>query len=239
MHHIGFSTGALALADFRSALEMLHDKPCDAVELSALRHAELQPLVEALETLDLTQFAVISFHAPSKIDSQLEQATVELLLRVAQKGWLVVVHPDAISNFGLWGQLGRSLTLENMDKRKSVGRYAYELAGLFEQLPQAAFCFDIGHARQVDPSMAEAGAILRQFHDRLRLIHISEVNSQSKHDPLSLSAFLAFKKVTHLIPDNVPVIIESRVTEQQIEREVKSVAQLLTSPADRAMLAGD
>jgi hypothetical protein len=238
MPHIGFSTGALALADFRSALEMLRNKPCDAVELSALRFEELRPLVEALDTLDLGQFAVVSFHAPGKINPQFERETVTLLVRVAQNGWTIVVHPDAITDFDVWRQLGPSLALENMDKRKPIGRYAHELADLFERLPEAGFCFDIGHARQVDPSMAEAGAILRQFRERLRLVHISEVNSQSKHDPLSLSAVLAFRRVSHLIPGNVSVIIESRVTEDQIAREVGTVAELLSAD-DRVALAGD
>lgn len=238
MPHIGFSTGALALADFRTALEMLRHKPCDAIELSALRLGELRPLVEALDTLDLAQFAFISFHAPSKIDPQSERETVALLVKVAQNGWTIVVHPDAITDFGLWRQLGASLALENMDKRKPVGRYANELAELFERLPEAAFCFDIGHARQVDPSMAEAGSVLRRFRDRLRLVHISEVNSQSKHDPLSLSAVLAFRRVSHLIPHNVSVIIESRVTEDQIAREVETVAELLPAD-DRVAMAGD
>jgi hypothetical protein len=238
MPHIGFSTGALALADFRSALEMLRNKPCDAVELSALRFEELRPLVEALDTLDLGQFAVVSFHAPGKINPQFERETVTLLVRVAQNGWTIVVHPDAITDFDVWRQLGPSLALENMDKRKPIGRYAHELADLFERLPEAGFCFDIGHARQVDPSMAEAGAILRQFRERLRLVHISEVNSQSKHDPLSLSAILAFRRVSHLIPGNVSVIIESRVTEDQIAREVETVAELLSAD-DRVALAGD
>jgi hypothetical protein len=238
MPHIGFSTGALALGDFRSALEMLRNKPCDAVELSALRLGELRPLVEALNMLNLAQFSVVSFHAPSKIDPQLERETVALLVQVAQNGWTIVVHPDAITDFDLWRQLGASLALENMDKRKPIGRYAHELALLFDRLPEAAFCFDIGHARQVDPSMAEAGAILRQFRDRLRLVHISEVNSQSKHDPLSLSAVLAFRRVSHLIPGNVSVIIESRVTEDQIVREVETVAELLPAD-DRVAMAGD
>jgi hypothetical protein len=236
--HIGFSTGALALADFRGALRMLRGTQCDAVELSALRPEELQPLIASIGALDLDQFAIISFHVPSKIDPRSEHETVQLLGQVAARGWTIVVHPDAITDFALWRQLGPALALENMDKRKPIGRYAHELVPLFAQLPQACFCFDIGHARQVDPSMAEAGTILRQFRDRLRLIHISEVNSQSKHDPLSLSAILAFQKVTHLIPYDVPFIIESKVTEDQIEREVEAVADLLTT-GNRTTLAGD
>jgi hypothetical protein len=72
----------------------------------------------------------------------------------------------------------------------------------------------------------------------LRLIHISEVNTQSKHDPLSLSAVMAFRKVSHLIPGNVSVIIESRVTEDQMEREVETVTELLRAE-NTVALAGD
>ncbi len=238
MRRIGFSTGALALGDFVSALRMLQGKRCDAVELSALRQAELAPLIEAADALDLHQFAAVSFHAPSKIDPHFEREAVELLSRVVQKKWIVVLHPDAITDFALWAPFGPWLALENMDKRKAIGRSAHEMMELFERLPEASFCFDIGHARQVDPSMAEAGSILSQFGGRLRLVHISEVNSQSKHDPLSLSALLAFKKVTHLIPDEATTIIESRVTEDQIEKEIEVVSDLLPSQ-QQARLAGD
>jgi len=41
-----------------------------------------------------------------------------------------------------------------------------------------------------------------------------------------------------LIPGNVSVIIESRVTEDQIAREVETVAALLPAD-DRVALAGD
>ncbi len=237
MRHIGFSTGALALGDFRAALRMLQGKPCDAVELSALRQAELAPLVEAIDTLALEQFASVSFHAPSKIDPQFERHAVDLLRRVAQRQWIIVLHPDAITDFALWAGFGPFLALENMDKRKPIGRYVNELATFFERLPEASFCFDIGHARQVDPSMAEAELILRHFRHRLRVLHVSEVNSQSKHDPLSLGGILAFRKVTHLIPDEITVIIESKVSEQQITDEVEVASDLLR--LHEQVLAGD
>ena len=41
MSLFGFSTGALALGDFRRALELLQGVDADAVELSALREKEL------------------------------------------------------------------------------------------------------------------------------------------------------------------------------------------------------
>ena len=69
MRDIGFSTGALALGDFRSALHMLEGHNCPAVELSALREAELPGLMDALADLDLGRFKYISVHAPSKPDA--------------------------------------------------------------------------------------------------------------------------------------------------------------------------
>ena len=43
MRPIGFSTGALAFADFRRGLALTRKAECAAVELSALRQAELFP----------------------------------------------------------------------------------------------------------------------------------------------------------------------------------------------------
>jgi hypothetical protein len=64
MRTVGFSTGALARSDYRQALQMLADKPVNAVELSALRQDELQPLVDDLGNLDLHHFAYVAFLCP-------------------------------------------------------------------------------------------------------------------------------------------------------------------------------
>jgi hypothetical protein len=53
MRSIGFSTGALALGDFRRGLTLLAGRGVRAVELSALREAELPGLMAALDELDL------------------------------------------------------------------------------------------------------------------------------------------------------------------------------------------
>jgi hypothetical protein len=51
MRPIGFSTGALAFADFLNGLAMLRDKHTTAVELSALREKELARLVDAFRSV--------------------------------------------------------------------------------------------------------------------------------------------------------------------------------------------
>jgi len=72
MQPLGFSTGALALSDFRRALQVLREQPVQAVELSAIRENELVPLLHSLEDLDLSQFSYFSIHAPSSFSREAE-----------------------------------------------------------------------------------------------------------------------------------------------------------------------
>ena len=114
-----------------------------------------------------------------------------------------------------------------MDKRKPIGRTVRELDLLFERFPDASFCFDIGHARQVDTSMIEAYKMLKKFRHRLRQIHVSEVNSRNKHDRLSFISIVDFQEVAHMIPSDIPVIIESIVSGDQIAAEIGRVRKAL------------
>jgi hypothetical protein len=86
--------------------------------------------------------------------------------------------------------------------------------------------------------MSEASAILRLFHDRIEQLHVSEVNTQSKHDALTLESILAFQRVSHLIPSDVPIILESRVEEWETEEEIRNALTAL-NPENRLAVAGD
>ena len=218
---IGFSTGAIAKGDFRSALHTLRAHAVEAVELSALRAEELEPLIQALPTLDLTGFAFISIHAPSRFTAEEEAHVIEQLLSPAASGFPIVVHPDVIYRPDLWQPFENRLLIENMDKRKPVGRTVTELAPFFYKLPKARFCFDIGHARQVDPTMTEAALLLNAFADRLAEVHMSEVNTASRHDPISNNAVDAFTQVAVLIPDYVPIILEPLIDRGQSDVETE------------------
>ena len=215
MRRIGFSTGAIARGDFRSALAVMNRHNLDVVELSALRVGELRPLVEAIPALDLTGFHFVSIHAPSKFAKEEEAGVLELLLPLARLGFHIVVHPDTLFNLSRWRELGGHLLIENMDKRKPIGRTVDELAGFFKDLPEAHFCFDIGHARQVDPSMTEAALLLHAFGNRLAEVHMSEVNTASRHDPLSANAVMAFSSIMAAIPEEVPIILETMIDQGQ------------------------
>ena len=206
---------------------MLQHKPVYAIELSALRQTELRPILEGIGQLDLSQFEYIAFHAPSQFRPKDEKEIVDLLADVCSRGWPVILHPDAICDFSLWQKLGSMLCIENMDKRKRIGRTVGELKRVFDQLPEASLCFDIGHARQVDSTMTEAYLILKRFGGRLRQVHLSEVNTRSKHDLLSYASILAFQEIATLIPEDVPIILETPVPEDQIEFEITQAMEAL------------
>ena len=138
-----------------------------------------------------------------------------------------MIHPDIIYDFTRWTRFGRQLAIENINRRKPIGRTACELSAVYEKLPDASLCFDVGRARQCDPSMTEAFLILSRFRDKFVEIHISEVNSASQHDPISHGAKIAFPQIARMISEWIPVIIESRVTPAQIVTEASRAVEAL------------
>jgi hypothetical protein len=227
MNKIGYSTGAIALGDFSKAIVLLADHPFEAIELSALRINEVEPLIDALTTLNLGKYSYISFHAPSAFSVDEEGPLVKLLSKLPRE-WPIVLHPDAVHRFELWSVLADRLAIENMDGRKSTGRSVRELEEVFVRLPSARMCLDLGHARQVDSSMVGAYLFLEKFSERIVQLHVSEVDTMSRHEVISFGAGLAFSQLRRFIPKSVAVIIESRVKEQDIDQEVYKVRDVLS-----------
>jgi hypothetical protein len=64
------------------------------------------------------------------------------------------------------------------------------------------------------------------------------VNTQSKHDSLSLESMLAFQRVASLVPQDIPLSMESRVDESHISEEVGRALESLTPNAFLA-IAGE
>lgn len=237
MRHVGFSTGAVARGDFALALALLACEPVDSIELSALRYQEVEPLIAALPKLNLQRYGYISFHAPSNFTPEQEPPLANLLYHSVPQEWPIVLHPDTIHDWNIWRPFGSRLAIENMDRRKSKGRTVEELGAVYSELPHASFCLDIGHARQYDTSMTEAYRLVQKFKSRLCQIHISEVNSASQHDRISYTAALSFRQVASFIPDDVPLIIESRVDQSQIQSEIESALSALPSVPEQTALA--
>lgn len=229
MRPIGFSTGAIAFGDFRGALGTLsHHASLVCVELSALRVSEVRPLIEALPSLDLRRYEYVSLHAPSRFSTEEESWLANLLYEKVPSSWPIVLHPDTIHDYSLWERFGQRIAIENMDRRKASGRGFKELTQIFSKLPSARLCFDIGHSHQYDPSMTEAFETLTALGSRVVQMHVSEVDSESHHEPVSYGTMLAFKRVSYLVPEWVPIILESRVTQPQIESEIAAAEEALS-----------
>ncbi|HEX2833198.1 MAG TPA: hypothetical protein VHW00_09295 [Thermoanaerobaculia bacterium] len=234
MRPIGFSTGALAKGDFRHGVALQHrEERIQAIELSALRDHELPLLVDAVPALELRRFPYVSVHAPSRLQTLAEEDVFAMLLRLPE-AWPVIAHADLLHTPSLWQALGARLCIENMDDRKTTGRTVEELRTLFALYPDASFCLDLGHARQIDPTMTSALRMLREFGARLRQVHVSDVGTRGEHLPLGVMARRAFTHVAHRIPERCPLIIESVIAAEAIGGELDAVRLALPSNANAA-----
>lgn len=227
MHPLGFSTGAIAKGNVSEALQLLASLHLPVVELSALRLHELEPLVAGFDQLPMSGYEHIAVHLPSHYEPYEEPRIIAAARGLTERGILVVIHPDVISDVALWQPLGHMLLVENMDKRKPIGRTHAELVDILRDLPDARICFDVGHALQVDPSQVESLRILEGSGDRISWLHLSEVSSSSRHERMSYGALLAFRWLAKFLPPGVPAVIEAAVTGAEVESELRSMAECL------------
>src|SRR4051794_30169893 len=156
-----------------------------AVELAALSEDELPALLESLGSGVDLPFRFVSVHAPSKHRRMTEAELIDALC--ALPAWLdaIVVHPDTMEQPEAYGAVGSRLVIENMDARKEDGRSAAELERFFDALPDAGFCFDVAHAWSVAPTMAEGQRLLDRHACRLRHVHLSSLDGDGHHLPLT------------------------------------------------------
>lgn len=223
---IGFSTGALERGNFRAALEWLIAHGIRTVELSALRHEELAPLLAALPALPLESFEHISFHAPSGV-RRAEEAAVAQALReqVAARGWNIVLHPDVIRDYAHWRPLGPSLLIENMDRRKAIGRTVPELEQILPNLPEARLCLDVAHAREIDPSLRLLADLVDAYRDRIAEVHISELDARCSHIAMSEPAVEEYRRFLPALAPDIPIVIESMLDAARIADRLPEFAR--------------
>jgi hypothetical protein len=179
-----------------------------AAELSAISEPELPDLLEFLTTAPRLPFRYVSVHAPSKQRLLTENDLVGLLMRIPVWVDAIVLHPDTMQSPRAFQRLGRRLLIENMDTRKDGGQTADQLATVFAELPAAGLCFDIAHAKDVDPTMGAAVEILDRLSGRLRHVHISSLDEAQHHVPLTAEDEELFAPILERCRD-VPWILEA------------------------------
>lgn len=179
-----------------------------AAELSAISEPELPDLLDFLAAVPRLPFRYLSVHGPSKQRLLAEEDLVRLLARIPAWVDAIVLHPDTMDTPPAFRSLGRRLLIENMDTRKHRGQTAEDLSALFGELPAAGLCFDIAHAKDVDPSMSEAIEILERFSSRVRHVHISSLDEGQHHVSLTPEDEELFAPVLERCRD-VPWILEA------------------------------
>ena len=207
---LGASTGYMSdnRGDWPRLIADALDVSTFAIELSALSEEELPSLIDFLSRVTWLPFRYISVHAPSKGMEMPEPELIGLLEELPRYVDAIVVHPDVIEEPRNYRQLGRRLVIENMDARKSIGRNADELARYFDVLPRAGLCFDIAHAGSVDETMGKGEEILNSFTARLRHVHLSSLDADSHHVPLTPEDAERFSPLLERCRD-VPWILEA------------------------------
>ena len=231
MRYFGYSTGAIAKNDVNAAMDCLRDTMATAIEVSALRLHELEDALDFVVNRDSKRFSYVSFHAPSRFTAEEEDMVLRSLAVVAERKWPIVAHPDMIHTPARWRAFGSLLLIENMDQRKPIGRTADELDPVFAALPEAGLCFDLGHAKQVDPSMTEAYRILHRHGRRLKQIHLSDVDNDSRHHPLNIPALNDFFRVAPFVNRGSAVILEAVVPRAEVNTQLL-MAQFFFAAAD-------
>jgi hypothetical protein len=211
-HHlrVGSSTGYMTdeRGDWLLLVERAAGVSTDAVELAALSEPELPDLIEFLDGEPALPFHYLSLHAPSKERGMPEGELIDLLESVSFRVQSIVVHPDTLEDVRAWRKLGGKLVIENMDRRKSDGRTTDELKAFFEELPEARLCFDVAHAWSVDPSMEEGKQLLDHYGSRLRHLHVSSLDEDQHHIPLTEEHETLFGPLLDRCRD-VPWILEA------------------------------
>ena len=179
-----------------------------AIELTALGEDELPALLSFLSAEPALPFRYVSVHGPSKGRRMPESELVAQLAALPTVVDAIVLHPDQMEDPARYEPLGHRLLIENMDPRKASGRLPSELGQLFEQLPEAGFCFDIAHAWAVDPSMKVGEELLDRFAARLKHVHLSSMSEDLGHVPLSSAQEALFEPLLARCRD-VPWILEA------------------------------
>ncbi|HEX4344917.1 MAG TPA: hypothetical protein VHZ31_05090 [Solirubrobacteraceae bacterium] len=207
---VGCSTGYMSdvRGDWEALVERAAQTSSTAIELSALSEDELPGLIAYLASAPRLPFHFVSVHAPSKGRSMPEEELVRQLQSLPPWVSAIVLHPDAMRDPEAYVPLGRRLVIENMDRRKETGRTTQELQGLFHALAQARFCFDLAHAKVVDPTMAVAASLLSTFATRLSHVHLSSLDDRDGHVPLTSGDEALFADLLRRCAD-VPWILEA------------------------------
>ena len=210
--NIGFTSGELDMDNIDNAAKIALESGLDTIELSCLKIPELHNALRRFKNIEFDKFKHISFHCPSHV-TEYEEEYIFMVVKefIKRHDWNIVVHPYIVHRYDLWRTLGNKILIENMYNKYKIWHTADQLQVLFNELPEASFCLDIGHVKQVDYTLNEMKTLCTVFKDRLKEIHVSEVEVNGHHAPLNESTIIVLRELRSYGVDmeNLTYIIEA------------------------------
>ncbi len=202
MTFLGFPTGSLKNS---SQVDALHFYKAEGFSVPEIH---LSSTDDPLLPLGRQLFSDASVHLPSYLHTVEEEALAIGQAALAHGYTRLIIHPYVIKNPALWRKLGSALVVENMDFRFLGYRTAEDMALVFERLPEASFCLDVGHTESWNPG--EAMRLLDSFSDRLVAVHYSEIDRTNGDHLSTVSDEIMKSHAVYLrrLPRPVPVIFE-------------------------------
>lgn len=223
---LGFSTGALHKTGLtmKEKIRAIKDVGCNAIELSALKFEEFESYgLEKLCAEDLECFDFVSMHA-SKCGYGWNKNTKKVFDKIdnvnnIRKLDVVVFHSSNVINFDVFNNQNFVVAFENMEKRGKFGTTPKDIEEVLTQNEKFRMVLDISHAFVLDPTLNLAQDFYSKFKDKIAEIHLS--GHIYFHEPLFKTKQVDIIK---LIQDfNIPIIIESVITEKEIRKEYEYI----------------
>ena len=232
----GFSTGVfdtLSPLSLLDRLEILSKTRTPNIEIgfARLERFENFDLDESPQELKqyLDTYERVSLHAP-KFFYQSDVATDKVFEKISKVHKLhpldlVVFHPDMIKDFSVFTDLEFPVAFENMDEEKKSYRTVMDMESILSKNSKFKMVLDVNHVFRNDPTMKSAKEFFDALGSAIDEIHLS--GSIKKHDPLFLTKqnFIA----EAIVDLEIPIIIESTLTAEQINMEKEYVSNLLQS----------
>lgn len=235
MEEIGFTTRCLHKSGLplNEIIDFYRSTEATAIELSFGSPGELKnfnlnsPLIKKI-----SEFKYISIHAPflnfkysknSQTKEVLEKLTY-LKENLPVQG--VVIHPSNIQDFSIIQDSDLPFLIENMDPRKSRGKYPLEFKE-YNKL-NVGYVLDIQHAYENDPSMKLAKELIKIMGEKLKHLHVSGEQNSSNHFPVHLSRNCHEVQEISKLCLTTPVILEGRISEPNLEIASKELNFILS-----------
>ncbi|MFC1609071.1 hypothetical protein ACFL16_01495 [Patescibacteria group bacterium] len=233
---IGFATGSL-FKEIQSisnhAVEICRSTGGKALELTCLKNVQI-PLLWDLNMHATRHFAHTSIHLPSDLiycNNDTSTRALGLLHEFCKENrkflHLAVIHPDRIVDWEMINDFSEIIpvAIENMDIRKNKFRSVPEIENILSKYQNLKLVFDINHWISNDYSIRTAYEFLDLFENRIAEIHISGYHRY--HDPLFQTNQIELIEVISKVPPAIPIIIESVVSVEEIQKEFNLISKHL------------